>query len=145
MAVAVVDGPEVIDVHHLPVGGPGIARVEVQLQRLCQPPAVERVRHGVARRHVAQVIGQAAQHQPDDGGREHGRQGGQVEQGHASRWSRRLPRLLPQHGSAARTTTRHADRGCLHRAAPAAAKTSVPGPMPCGWRNSIAYRSAGQG
>ena len=71
MTVAVVDALEVIDVGNQQVHRLCLAREEVALHGFGQPAAVEQLGQGVAGGDVAQIVGQAAQHQPDDGGRQH--------------------------------------------------------------------------
>ena len=71
MAVAVIDALEVVDVHHQQVHGISLARVEVALHGLGQPPPVEQMGQRVAGSDIAQLTGQSAQHQPDDGRRQH--------------------------------------------------------------------------
>jgi hypothetical protein len=74
VAVAVIDALEVVHVHHERMRRHGLAGVEIQLQRIVQPTAVEQLRHRVTRCQIAQLIGQPAQHQPDDGWRQHRRE-----------------------------------------------------------------------
>ena len=71
VAVGVVDPLEVVNVDNEQVRMLRPALVERQLQRLGETSPIEQLRHRVARSDMAQLIGQAAQYQPDDRWRQH--------------------------------------------------------------------------
>ena len=71
MAVAIVDALEMVDVGNQQMRRLGLARSEAVLQCLVQAPAVEQLGQGIARGNIAQVVAEAAQHQPDDGRWQH--------------------------------------------------------------------------